>query len=95
MSAHTAGPWTIDAPYIRSNGGKATVCEVKDGWYMTSGPQYSREEIMGNASLIAAAPELLKALHIAVRQNSNGMQMTGEELRQCEDAIAKATGEQT
>lgn len=47
-----------------------------------------------NTRLIAAAPELLEALRIAVRQNSHDMLMTGEELRQCEAAIAKATGEQ-
>ena len=38
--------------------------------------------------------ELLEALELAVRQNSHDMLMTGEELRQCESAIAKATGEQ-
>lgn len=39
-------------------------------------------------------PELLAALRIAVRQNSHDMLMTGEELRQCEAAIARATGDQ-
>jgi hypothetical protein len=38
------------------------------------------------------APELLEALRLAVRQNSHDMLMTGEELRKCEAAIAKATG---
>lgn len=33
--------------------------------------------------------ELLSALRLAVRQNSHDMLMTGEELRQCEAAIAK------
>ena len=47
-----------------------------------------------NARLIAAAPDLLEALQLAVRQNSHDMLMTGEELRKCEAAIAKATGEQ-
>ncbi|MGN6312888.1 MAG: hypothetical protein ACTHMO_03900 [Rhodanobacteraceae bacterium] len=59
---HTPGPWITDRPYIRSHGGNATVCEVKDGWYNRSGPQYSQEEIQANARLIAAAPELLEAL---------------------------------
>lgn len=45
-----------------------------------------------DAHLIAAAPDLLAALQLAVRQNSHDMQMTDEELRQCEAAIAKATG---
>jgi hypothetical protein len=36
--------------------------------------------------------DLLEALKLAVRQNSHDMLMTGEELRKCEAAIAKATG---
>ncbi|HHA1219498.1 TPA: hypothetical protein ACOEFN_001015 [Stenotrophomonas maltophilia] len=55
-----------------------------------SAPQDLSDE--ANARLIAAAPELLAALQIAVRQNSHDMQMTGEELRICAAAIAKATG---
>jgi hypothetical protein len=43
-------------------------------------------------ALIAAAPDLLEALRIAVLQNSHDMLMTGDELRVCEAAIAKATG---
>lgn len=39
--------------------------------------------------------ELLAALQLAVKQNSHDMLMTGEELRICESAIAKATGEQS
>lgn len=47
-----------------------------------------------DAHLRAAAPDLLEALRLAVRQNSLDMLMTGDEIRQCEMAIAKATGEQ-
>lgn len=36
--------------------------------------------------------ELLEALELAVRQNSHDMIMTGDELRKCEAAIAKARG---
>ena len=46
-------------------------------------------------ALILAAPNLLEALKLAVRQNSHDMLMTGEELRVCEAAIAKAEGEKT
>lgn len=45
-----------------------------------------------NARLLASATDLLAALQMAVRQNSHDMQLTGEELRLCEAAIAKATG---
>lgn len=41
----------------------------------------------------AAVADLIEALRIAVRQNSHDMLMTGEELRICESAIAKATGD--
>lgn len=50
------------------------------------------DEAKANARLFAAASALLAALRIAVRQNSHDMLMTGEELRACEAAIAKATG---
>jgi rRNA-processing protein FCF1 len=37
--------------------------------------------------------ELVEALELAVRQNSHDMVMTGDELRTCEAALAKAKGE--
>lgn len=40
-------------------------------------------------AMTAQRDELLAALRLAVRQNSHDMLMTGEELRQCEAAIAK------
>jgi hypothetical protein len=43
----------------------------------------------------AAMAGLIKALQIAVRQNSHDMLMTGDELRICESALAKAAGEQS
>lgn len=69
------------------------------GMYMKS---YQEDAVLLNARAVAderlraAAPELLEALRIAVRQNSHDMLMTGEELRLCEAAIAKCnapTGE--
>lgn len=100
MSTHTPGPWSQSSwapleirPADSSSKGWssgfspiARICidkRIRDG-----------DECLANARLICAAPELLKALQLAVRQNSHDMQMTGEELRQCEAAIAKATGEQ-
>ena len=85
---HTPGPWKV-------------VTSWED--FMVEGP--NREEIIfqdgpygtptikqANARLIAAAPDLLEALKLAVLQNSHDMLMTGEELRKCEAAITKATG---
>ena len=83
----TPGPWEVtestESEYVMVIGanGAGLFCE-------NEAHPGARED----AHLIAAAPELLEALEIAVRQNSHDMQMTGEELRQCEAAIAKATG---
>lgn len=46
-----------------------------------------------NAALIAAAPDLLEALKLALRQNEHDMVMTGDECRQCRAAITKAEDE--
>jgi hypothetical protein len=56
--------------------------------------RYAKEVAEREAAkvLAAAAPELLEALQLAVRQNACDMLLTGEELRKCEAAIAKATG---
>lgn len=61
-AAHTPGPWTLhptlgeklDPPQIYCNG--STVCTVD-----TSAPEPG--ERIANARLIAAAPEMLEALH--------------------------------
>lgn len=42
----------------------------------------------------AQRDDLLEALKLAVRQNEHDMLMTGEELRQCRAAIAKAEGQE-
>lgn len=101
MSKHTPGPWRVieysqfgdtrfdiaqedGAPYTPSLSDVATlICHVR--------PDYIPIQ-EANARLIASAPELLEALRVAVRQNSHDMLMTGEEIRKCESAIAKATG---
>ena len=52
-----------------------------------------KQDLIANARLIAAAPDLLEALKLAVRQNEHDMLMTGEELRQCRAAIGAVEGE--
>jgi hypothetical protein len=86
MSAHkhTPGPWKGDPDRCQIIG--------PDGRSIFAFRRLF-PEILANANLAAAAPELLEALKLAVRQNSHDMQLTGEELRRCEAAIAKATGE--
>ena len=93
MSAqHTPGPWKWDGTpwdYDAENEAPWVVTDdVKEVRVLSGSIRCNKE----NARLIAAAPELLAALQLAVRQNGCDMLMTGEELRQCEVAIAKATG---
>jgi molybdopterin-guanine dinucleotide biosynthesis protein A len=83
MSNHTPGPWDSDPDIdgtLRAYDG-APICVV-----------CAHNDTEANALLIAAAPDLLSALRLAVRQNEHDMLMTGEELRTCLAAIAKAEG---
>lgn len=71
MSKHTPGPWVIseDETGVESpgqmpttayhNDGQPDVCHLEDGEYIS---YKSKEEMLANAQLIAAAPELLLAL---------------------------------
>lgn len=105
MNAHTPGPWIrasargLTLIAITNADQSRVIGSVIESKLSTAtnaafGETVRDPEGEANVRLIVAAPELLKALQLAVRQNSHDMQMTGEELRQCETAIAKATGEQ-
>lgn len=88
MSKHTAGPWR----YLQGRvAGEFVV--TRDTHPDLSIMITSCIDTEADARLIAAGPELLEALELAVKQNQNDMLLTGEELRQCEAAIAKARGE--
>jgi hypothetical protein len=92
-AAFTPGPWK----WWTSNSFIRLSSEVtgKDGDVLSG---YSHNGVgdvrvsTADAELIAAAPDLLEAVRIAVRQNSHDMLMTGDELRICEAAIRRATG---
>lgn len=97
MSAakHTPGPWTHegqgDITGIEDNGhgrGTVDVCSV----YLRT--VEGRHE--ANARLIAAAPELLKALFelLAMCQRQTNFNDDGDMFERAAEAIAKATGEQ-
>lgn len=110
MSAqHTPGPWLLQAgdqwrdahgehvqwgEYLISVGSRD---QRDEAYYRIASVSNVSDSPANeaNARLIAAAPELLEALRIAVRQNSHDMLMTGEELRACEAAIAQATGSES
>lgn len=76
MMKHTPGPWTLDRNSVLIPIESHSWAEAYAG-------------TPANARLIAAAPDLYKALALAVRQNEHDMLMTGEELRQCRAALAK------
>jgi hypothetical protein len=93
MIKYTPGPWVVDEsnPNLVArlvDGVYEYVCEVAPSSFSTR--ECSDEQEEADARLIAAAPELLEALKLAVLQNEHDMLMTGEELRICDAAIAKA-----
>lgn len=98
MSERTEGEWVAcykpddggaDVSSCRG-GGKVAECGApgKGRWPLT------QQEIVANARLIAAAPELLAALEAMYRADQEGWPLgTGELIRKnASAAIAKATG---
>lgn len=91
----TKGPWRawhnhiFAGPFNVIKGGisgfRAELCTLNED-------DLSEKELADIGRLIAAAPDLLKALRMAVRQNEDDMILTGEELRVCYAAIDKAKG---
>lgn len=102
--SHTPGPWRVREG-MRND---AETCDLKicgDIFVIAdlNGPQYAHQ--MPNATLIAAAPELLEALRLAKRHiahmarwiegRSSGysFEALGEDMPSIDAAIAKAMGE--
>jgi hypothetical protein len=93
---HTPGPWKVKAHSTAVLAGRKQICSnVNSASNLPVNMKDDLEIAHANARLIAAAPELLEALKLAVRQSSHDMLMTGEELRKCEAAIDKATRSET
>lgn len=103
MSKHTPGPWfvraqdtgfLIDSPKTKEqpHGRVAAVAQYSYDW---AGPM--RAEALANARLIAAAPELLAALEVILRDHMAVHGVGDLEMQpalfQARAAIAKATGE--
>lgn len=84
---HTPGPWVVR---IGSSGHLVQIHRVEP---IGAGPMVARvysDEAIGDAHLIAAAPELLEALKIYVHANGNGVPPHIEAAARA--AIAKAEG---
>jgi len=88
MSQHTPGPWRYDSGKIWT----------PRGWWVASVYEDMEEDIKGaNGLLLAAAPDLLSALMMAVSalERSDYIQMDGDSFDVIEvsrAAIAKARG---
>ena len=92
MTKHTAAPWHIGTP---PPNGEQTI-GAPNGMMVaiaTTGVGM-KEEMLANARLIAAAPELLEALKNISLCSQNSMSSKTECGTIARAAIAKATGEQ-
>lgn len=93
MSKHTPGPWSISELLADYEVSEHHIFIQPDVAVIERKIEGKDQHDMADARLIAAAPDLLHALEIAVRQNEHDMLMTGDELRVCRAAIARAKGE--
>lgn len=90
MSKHTPGPWRIVPGGVRV--GSGLICSTFQAMrYPGQEERFKREsaEREANAHLIAAAPDLLEAL---LRCRFDSLNMSAEDMRLVQAAIAKATG---
>ena len=96
LSKHTPGPWTAakdnnGRPYVLSDG----TIRIADCWYLPIGRRHGGEA-EANAQLIAAAPDLLRALidlgdWLAYGMNkAAGAEPTAEDHAACERVAAQA-----
>src|SRR5690606_37089094 len=104
MSAYTPGPWFHDGngnvwrrdpKDLYQNGGTVAgdkpLATIHKGWHHDGAEGYPVE---ANARLIAAAPELLRALQAMVSVTDKGLRPRAAR-NNARAAIAKATGEQS
>lgn len=80
---HTPGPWSVEAGLDGAH-----IIRVKTV-SKTESNVIARDALPHNARLIAAAPELLEALHAAIPYLDDA---SSSVLRRVHDAIAKAEG---
>lgn len=101
MSSHTPGPWLLsekDNAFVyalNDSGTNRFYFKVYGGHishqkrrYVSGNPKTSEEEVLANARLISAAPDLLSALREVVAISDRDHEAWGR----AKAAIAKATG---
>ena len=87
MSAHTPGPWTV--------GGDTQFMNQVEIWPAIGCAYGAGPEVIANARLIAAAPDLLEALEdlIGNYKENKGAGLGIGPIMKAKTAIAKAKGE--
>jgi len=90
MTNHTPGPWKR----LTDEDGEIWVIADDDHRYNIANMEGSCKECHANASLIAAAPELLQALSFAKSVIQSGEEWTGTCERVIQGAINKAKGKE-
>ena len=103
MSKHVPAPWEI-SKFCNDLGGKGGIAidaidpvdgknfEVCEVWGINTDNELD-DRSRANAKLIAAAPELLKALQYAIKQERGDVGCVRDWKFVAEEAIAKAIGE--
>ena len=88
-SKHTPGPWRVERQNPSPTTGEYMVAGATAG-YLAEVRDCGGGNVLANATLIAAAPELLQALEACINYGS----MTGDDwvIEKARAAIAKATG---
>lgn len=94
---HTPGPWIQVGHWVEHpNEAVADICTCDPDAIGQGHLQRKDSEIVANARLIAAAPEMLEALQAIYHERPRGYQYVSEYSLTIEDiarkAIAKATG---
>ena len=94
---HTPGPWTMhprfdDGAEVRALLAPVAWCGVASTHGASSSQSIDAAEARANARLIAAAPDLLAALHRISLASQNSMSSKEECGRIAREAIAKAKG---
>ena len=91
MSKHTPGPWHIDPIKVHANGNRRIMAE------QCTPVAVVPEHLAADSRLIAAAPDLLGALQVMLRDYTAVHDIGDVEMQpaiyQARAAIAKATGD--
>lgn len=92
--AHTPGPWTTNCPYGGTIYIDARISSKSMQEVASCGPTEEPDQQQANASLIAAAPDLLELAQLVYNSFSGGLVMTfsDADVEAFGSAISKATG---